>query len=268
MRDQAMKARKAVGLLLVFGAAQFITVATAATSTAGASKAGGYAALDTLPDWSGVWIIPEQEFVEALFAETDPSSPRAPALQPDGVAKLSAYLVRRSTGEDPPGAEPLRTNSEQCLPAGMPGVMVSPIGIEFLFSPGRVTLISEEGPTVRRIYTNSAMRPKDEEPSFAGSSVGHWEGKTLVVETTNILPRAQLIATVPVSEQARVTERIFLKNPTQLQIDTVVVDPKVLKAPWRYTRLFKRIDPPLHEYVCLENNRDRGGEEPDLTPPP
>jgi hypothetical protein len=226
--------------------------------------------LARLPDWSGVWVIPEPRFIEALVAETNPKNPRAPVLTPGNLAKLEAYNIRSMTGQDPPGAEPLRTNPEQCLPAGMPAVMSAPVATEYLFTPGRVTVISEGGPTVRRIYTNPKLRPRDEgELTFAGISNGHWQGQTLVVETTGISPRAQLIATVATSGQAHVTERIYLKDPRHLQIDTVVNDPGALRSPWRYSRIYERLDPGagMREDICLEHNRDPNGGEPDLTPP-
>jgi hypothetical protein len=144
------------------------------------------------------------------------------------------------------------------------------VATEFHFTPGRLTIISESGPTVRRIYIDPKLRPHDEEdlgPRFTGTSIGHWEGETLVVETTGISPRSQLIATVSTSGEAQVTERIQLKDPTHLQIDTVVKDPGVLKAPWSYSRLYDRQATHMLEDVCLENNRDANGGEPDLTPP-
>jgi hypothetical protein len=229
-----------------------------------------YAELSNLPDWAGVWIIPGPKFVAALLAESDPKNPRAPKLTPVNLERLNAYNIRRTTGVDLPGSDHARTNTELCLPTGVPGVMRDPVGTEFLFNPGRVTIISEAGPTIRRVYTDpKSHAPLDPDAStYAGTSVGHWEGQTLVIETTHISPRAQLIATVQTSGAARLTERIHLVDPKHLQIDTDVEDPGAMTAPWHYSRVYERRDDiNMLEVSCLDNNRDKNGDEPDLTPP-
>ncbi len=220
-----------------------------------------------LPDWSGAWIIPEADFVQSLIREGDPRSPFAPALRPEYVAQFEAFGARRMTGRDPPGMPPMRTNSERCLPPGMPDLMRYPDAVEFLFTPGRVTLITEEGPTVRRIFTDGRGHSRDADPSFAGESIGHWEGATLVVDTRWISRKSDLIGPVHTSGQAHVIERIHLKDATHVQIDTVVDDPGALRRPWRYTRIYQRLTSGMSEYVCLDNDREPDGNEPDLTPP-
>jgi hypothetical protein len=220
-----------------------------------------------LPDWSGAWIIPEQDFIREVISELTPGNPRAPALTAAAAAVAGAQFRRVQTGKDPEGAPPPRTNGELCLPPGMPDIMRYPVAIEILFSSGRVTLISEEGPSVRRIYTDGRPHAADVEPTYLGNSIGRWEGDTLVVETTSISAKAQLVPAVKTSGRARVMERMRLKDATHLQIDTVVEDPGVLQHPWRYTRVYQRIAPAFVETVCLENNRDLAGGEPDLTPP-
>jgi len=61
-------------------------------------------------------------------------------------------------------------------------------------------------------------------------------------------------------------ERIHLTDRTHLQIDTVVEDPIILTAPWRYSRIYERSDDGWFERYC-ENNRYGNDGEPDLTPP-
>ena len=60
--------------------------------------------------------------------------------------------------------------------------------MEFLFTPGRVTILIETYSLVRRIYTDGSAMPAEPDASYQGTSVGNWEGDTLVVETTGILP--------------------------------------------------------------------------------
>ena len=139
--------------------------------------------------------------------------------------------------------------------------------IEFIFTPGRVTILGELDSLVRRIYTDGRAHARDPELSYAGESIGHWEGETLVVHTAAISPNAELLAGLRGSGRTQVTERIRLQDRTHLQIDTIVEDPVALTAPWRYSRVHERIAPRFFENHCQDNNRDVNGDEPDLTPP-
>ena len=168
--------------------------------------------------------------------------------------------------ETSPGAVP-RQNFENCLPTGMPNVMRYAFAIEFVLTPGRVTILHELDSQVRRIYTDGRAHARDPELSYAGESIGHWEGETLVVHTTAISPKAELLAGLRGSGRTQVTERIRLRDRTHLQIDTVVEDPLALTAPWRFSRVYERIAPRFFENHCQDNNRDVNGDEPDLTPP-
>jgi hypothetical protein len=255
---------KLLGPLLAASSALLITSLSASAATHG--PAPSQAA--THPDWSGAWIIPESAFVESIFRELSPGDTHAPALTTANAQVLKAINVRMMTGKDIDPTRPVRMNSERCLPPGMPDVMRYPQAIEFLFTPGRVTLISEEGPLVRRIATDGRKHTADAESTYNGESIGHWEGSTLVIDTTAISAKAQLLDAIHTSGRAHVIERIHLRDARHLQIDTVVHDPLALQAPWHYTRVYERIKPQFLEYVCLDNDRDRNGEAPDLTPPP
>jgi hypothetical protein len=151
----------------------------------------------------------------------------------------------------------------------MPAMMVipAPIGFEFLFTPGRVTLLSEESPP-RRIYTDGRAHRPDAESTYAGESIGHWEGQTLVIYTEAIDANAQLlIFNVHGSGQTHVVERVHLADPVHLQIDTTVEDPVVLADPWHYSATYERSNLVMSEFLCdNKNNRERGPEL-DLTPP-
>jgi hypothetical protein len=218
----------------------------------------------TIIDYPGPWIIGHDDFVIGVLREQDPQDPLAPSLTPEFRAVMDAANRRRATGKDDAGP---RTNAESCRPPGMPDLMRYPVAIELLFTPGRATLISEEGPAVRRIYIDGRSHDPTAEPTYLGESIGHWEGRTLVVDTTAISPKAQLIGAVHTSGYAHIVERVHLKDRTHLQIDTVVEDSLALEKPWRYTRIYQALSSAFVEAVCLDNNRDADGGEPDLTPP-
>jgi hypothetical protein len=211
------------------------------------------------PDWSGAWVVPFATFAQENGRQRQPGDPASPPLMPHLAALLSQQT------NDNPQRRP--SNAERCLPNGMPNVMRYPFAIEFLFTPGRVTMLLEQDSMIRRIYTDGRTHSVDPDPSYAGESIGRWEGETLVVTTTAISASTELMASIRTSGQATVTERIFLRDRDHLQIDSVVVDPVALREPWRRTHVYDRREPHFFERVCLDNNRDRDGGEPDLTPP-
>ncbi len=216
-----------------------------------------YASLAELPDWSGAWVVPFPAFLEENARQRLVGDPISPPLTP-------AFAAVPAPGRG--SAARQATNNERCLPSGMPNVMRYAFAIEFLFTPGRVTILLENDSTIRRVYTDGRGHDPEADPSYTGESIGRWEGDTLVVSTVAISPRAELMAGVPTSGRAHVTERIHLKDATHLQIDSVVEDPVALTMPWRRTRVYERSGPRFYERVC-DNNRDREIGDPDLTPP-
>jgi hypothetical protein len=148
--------------------------------------------------------------------------------------------------------------------------------VEFLFTPGRVTLINESG-LVRRIYTDGRSIPHDVEASNTGTSTGRWEGETLVVETVGINPDARFPdrgpGSLPIGNNAKVTERISLKDDNTLEFDVTVVAPDILTAPDRRKRLYSRAPKQMPREVsfCVDFDRSidpvTGKQRFDTTPP-
>jgi hypothetical protein len=139
----------------------------------------------------------------------------------------------------------------------MPGIMGQPYPIEVLMTPGQVTIVVEAYTQVRHIYTNGRALPEDPDPSFDGTSTGHWEGDTLVVESVGFeqVPRG---ISFPYSDKMKIVERFKLSDPDTLNIETTIQDPVALTKPYPMgNRIFKRHRSwTISEYVCEENNRN------------
>jgi hypothetical protein len=225
------------------------------------------AASDALPDWSGVWAITDQSFLTGALAD---SGFNAETAHNQNLVPLKPQYQeeRTKSGEILPGV-PTSGNLLSCMPSGMPGVMQHPMMTEYLFTPGRVTVLFEDG-EVRRIYTDGRSHPPSEELEYGyqGDSIGHWEGSTLVVDTVGISPKADLLLNngVRVTRNTHVVERIALKDPQSLQIDTVVSDDELFTKPYAYSRTYQRTPLPIQEPSCASKNRDND-REVDLTPP-
>jgi hypothetical protein len=224
------------------------------------------AAAQAPPDWSGVWLRSFDEFAAENERWGNPNEPSRPRLTPKAEAmdaeRRTQLLARASAGTEPHVAGACETR----VAAGMPQVMRFAFGIEFLFTPGRVTVLLEQGPTIRRIFTDGRRHSADPDLTYTGESIGRWEGDTLVVDTRSIRSGTQLLRGIQTSGAARIVERIRLIDARQLQIETTVEDPVMLTAPWRYTRTYARTSE-WFERSC-DNDRDGQDREPDLTPPP
>jgi len=191
-----------------------------------------WADLAKLPDWSGVWI-PDRKHPNFRFGAVRPSfTPAAAAYIEEQEA-----LVRSGTPNN------LYIN---CLPEGMPSaVIMARSASEFLFTPGRVTILGEnDGTRLRRIYTDGRGHPDDPDLTFNGHSIGHWEGDTLVVDTVAILPQSFLplgqAVGIPNNGDMHIVERIRLAEPDRLEDAVQIEAPKVLTAPWRVTKSLVR----------------------------
>ena len=85
--------------------------------------------------------------------------------------------------------------------------------MEIIHSEGRVLMLFEYDHVVRQIYTDGREHRTDLAPMWMGDSTGHWEGKTLVVETVNFNDKTWIDREgVPHSDQLRVEERIHLDD--------------------------------------------------------
>ena len=167
-----------------------------AQKSSGAAEIGRYANVDSLkslPDWSGIWTF------DFPMPGTGLS---APELTPASAVELKKLLDLEAHNDEP------ATEAANCLPPGMPTIMFMPYDVEFLFTPGRVTIVQEAYMQVRRVFTDGRPHPSDPDPTFNGHSIGHWEGDTLVVDTVGMRGDTWLTRPgTPHSDQLHIVER-------------------------------------------------------------
>jgi hypothetical protein len=213
-----------------------------------------YAPLAKLPDWGGAW----EPLRMARPGQGAGAPPAPPKLTPEYAKQYAAFIEKNKST---PGIN-FVSQVANCLPPGVPGSMNQPYPLEFLFTPGRVTILIETYSMVRRIYTDGSG-PKEPDASYQGTSVGRWEGDTLVVETTAILPETSPMGGINGhSDKMKVTERMRLVEPDVLEIVTTVEDPAVFLEPHTTTSRYQRHrDWHIMEYVCAQNNRDQLDEK-------
>jgi hypothetical protein len=233
-----------VGLMVAAPAAPDASAAAKARA-GGGPQGDSWTSIAKLPDWSGVW---ELDYRAGGGPRVPPA---APHLTAESAAKLAAYQAAQKRGEQE------QSETANCVPPGMPGVMTQPYPVEFLFTPGKVTVAIEAYSQMRRIFTDGRSHPEDPDPTFQGHSIGHWEGDTLVVDTVAVLPSTLIAPGIGHSDDMRIEERIHRLSADVLQISTTITDPKVLADPWTVTRSYRRHPEwDIKEYICTQNNRD------------
>ncbi len=212
------------------------------------------------PDWAGKW-----RRAEGGPPRYDPSKPRGrgqePPLTPEYQAIFEASLAAQDAGGQ--GNDPTYT----CLPVGMPRQATSGFPIELVITPKTTYFLYESSfSTTRRIFTDGRDWPKDEEPTFAGYSIGKWidtdrDGRydLLEIETRNMKgPRAFDNSGIPLHQdnETVVKERIFADkaNPDLLHNELTTFD-HALTRPWTVMKNYRRDRKETWpEDNCSENN--------------
>jgi len=234
--------------------------ASAAQTTSDAQRRASYASLADLPDWSGWWL--------GAIAATPASQL---ASQPPSYTPEAARARSESLAENAPA--PML----YCRPrefTGETGGFTE--GLEFLFTPGRVTMTTERG-LLRRIYTDGRPMPEKLEYTNTGTSIGHWEGDTLVIETKGIDPAIYFPERgpggVPFGEGVVINERVHLADGGMLRIDVETIAPDIFSAPYRFSQFYARLDKTMGNEIswCFDDDRSldpsTGEQRFDVTPP-
>jgi hypothetical protein len=191
----------------------------------------------------------------------DPPDGRLPPLTPEAQAKLDAKMkVRR---EAIPASYTNWSYYDRCITRGVAGSILPVIygnGLEIVQTPGYVAIRYEMVHDVRIIPTDGRPHLSSNIRSYMGDAVGHWEGKTLVVETTNLLGDRMAIGVngdggAPYSEDMKLTERFTRVSANTINYEMIVDDPKTYTATWKVA--FPITQEPgyqLFEYACHEGN--------------
>ena len=133
--------------------------------------------------------------------------------------------------------DPKANTQKDCVPIGAPALMFYPVANSINVQRDRVVIKTDWMDSTRTIYLDGRKHPAATETSLLGHSVGHWEDKTLVVETTNFKEHPMGNSTaLPGSSQKRLTERFSLgPDGKTLAYSGVLEDPVYLAQPVQFT---------------------------------
>ena len=146
-----------------------------------------------------------------------------------------------------------RSLGDRCLMGSNSGPPMRPgsynNNVHIFQAPGYVALVNEHIHNVRIIPVDG----RDHSPvlQWVGSSRGHWEGETLVVETNNFLRETNFRGS---SKDTTLVERFRRTDADTVMYEFTIEDPNNYTRPWTALIPFRRTDGPLYEYACHEGN--------------
>ena len=195
---------------------------------------------------------------------SDPPDGQQPALTPAAIARAAAVRAARRGGDgyyNGPfdGPEDL-TLYVRCITRGVPGSMMPAIygnSYQIVQGPGWVEIRYEMVHETRLIPLDGRPHASDKLHSYMGDPRGHWEGDTLVVETTNYLEKS---AFGGASDRLKTTERFKPVRKGVLDWSITFDDAKTWVRPWTFGMQLTRDETqPIFEYACHEGNEGLQG---------
>ncbi len=198
----------------------------------------------------------------------DPRNGRLPELTEEGRRRSALMRSSYRAGQTFDWVTDFDT-WDRCITRGMPASMF-PFnynnGIRIFQSPGLVAIQLEMVHETRLVPTDGRPQLPAQDRAWLGESRGHWEhGNTLVIETRNLRTggSATNVGTwgsprnndTPVSDQARIVERITITGPNSIVYEVTYTDPVIFTAPWTARLDWKRNDKyGMFEYACHEGD--------------
>ena len=122
---------------------------------------------------------------------------------------------------------------------------------EIVQAPGNVVIFSEVMHQTRIIHLDGRPHPPERLRFWDGDSRGRWDGKTLVVDTSNFSTKSNYMGS---TENLHLIERFTRIAPDEIRYEVTVEDPTVWTRPWTAMVRLRRTDEVLYEYACHEGN--------------
>jgi hypothetical protein len=184
---------------------------------------------------------------------TNPSDGRVPALMPEAQKRVdeSRVWMREHATDGPEG----RSLAERCIswttagPPMLPGPYNN--DLQILQGPGYVVILNEMIHDARLIPLDGRPHVEHSIRAWMGDSRGHWEGNTLVVDTTNFIGEYSFRGS---DANLHLIERFTRMSPDVIQYEFTVDDPTAFTQPWSARIPLNKAAGPVYEYACHEGN--------------
>jgi hypothetical protein len=202
-------------------------------------------------NYNQFWLVERDWHDRRTSLIVDPPTGKLPPLTPEGQKRRAAEIEHRKTHAfEDPEVFPL---GERCVNFGIPRLQAGYNSyLQIVQSPGYVTIVNEMAHDARIIPLDGRPHLPDHVRVWNGDSRGHWEGDTLVIETTNFSPKSDFMGS---HENLRLTEKLTRTSPEILNYEFTVHDPTMWTAPWTAMIPLKHKNEAMYEYACHEGNQ-------------
>ena len=217
---------------------------------------------DGKPDFSGLWHVAMRNPCNAALNRFS------------GCTEIGGSPLARDLGVNLPGGLPYQPWAAEivkqraaddsrddphvrCLPDNPPRHWGLPHLNKIVHTPKLLVVLYEVNAMYRQIFTDGRPLPEDPTPGWNGYSTARWEGDTLVVQTIGFRDSLWIdLHGSPMSDAAKMTERLRRPNYGTLELEITVDDPKVYTRPWtvRMDQVIE-LDTDLIDEFCLENEK-------------
>ena len=175
--------------------------------------------------------------------------PMTPAAQKQAAARAQQRRLHPSDGPED------RSLTERCLVWPSAGPPMLPTGYnsnyQIVQGPGYVMILVEMIHDVRLIPLDGRPHLAPGIHQWLGDSRGHWEGNTLVVDTTNFTGKTTFRGS---SENMHLVERFTRTDAETIRYEFTVDDPATFTKPWTAEIPMRKVSGPIYEYACSEGN--------------
>ena len=199
---------------------------------------------------------------------TDPPTGMLPPLTPEAQKRRADAAALAKTRDHQTGVQIFANLYTRCIlglgatplvRGGNPGSTEATSAgvsteIQIFQTPDHVVIVHQSNSDVRIIPLNGRPHLPESVRQWNGNSRGRWEGDTLVVETTNFNDRAPSTNFQGSTHSLRIVERFSVLDKSTLRYEYTVTDPNTWTRPWSAEAPLPRIDPPLYEFACHEQN--------------
>ncbi|HEX4275295.1 MAG TPA: hypothetical protein VHZ74_08080 [Bryobacteraceae bacterium] len=199
-------------------------------------------------DYSSVWTE-SRDWDNRTSLITDPADGRLP---PPAAQALETQRARLAAPRGLPAGPEDRSLSERCVTYGTPQLVAGYQSYRRIVqSPGTFAIMTEMIHDTRVIPLDGQPHLPSNVQMWDGDARGHWDGDTLVVDSTNFKPGAfRNVST----DKLHVVERFTRTSPETLEWVVTIDDPGAWTRPWTAKILLRREDKAVFEYACHEGN--------------
>ena len=198
----------------------------------------------------------------------DPPAGTLPPLTPEAQKRRAAAAAVAKTRDHQTGVEIFANTYTRCIlglgaiplvRGGNPGSTEATSAgvsteIQIFQTRDHVVIVHQSNSDVRIIPIDGRPRLPETVRQWNGNSRGRWEGNTLVVETTNFRDPKPSTNFQGSTDALRIVERFSVLDANTLRYEYTVTDPNTWTTSWSAEAPLPRIDPPLYEFACHEQN--------------